>query len=313
MVLKRFYFFLTVFFLFLTGCGDLFKSPEEKTVITVGKREITVGELKKDIKRFTSEMGITDQGMEQVMEPLINRIIDHYLILEYGREKGIFISDEDLETTLRNMEKDYSEQDLRKILLHGYIDYDEWKVGLKEHLLVKKIMAKASESIPPVSHQEIKMYFNSHPDEFKRPIMVKFRQIVLADKAEAEKIWRRLKQGEDMDQLAREYSIAPEADNGGEVGWVAEEHLELSMSKVIFSLPIGKISPVIKTVHGYHIFKVLSKRPAGLQSLPESITEIESKLYYQKEAEFYKKWLQQLKDTFPVKINEDLLNNLELG
>ena len=313
MVLKRLYYCLIALLFSLTGCGDLFERPEEKTVITVGKREISIGELNQDIKRFTSEMGITDQGLEQIIQPLVNRIVDHYLILEYGSERGIFISEEDLDAAVRKMERDYSEQDLRKILLHGYIDYEEWKVGLKEHLLVKKIVTKASESIPPVSHQEIKLYFNSHPDEFRHPIMVKFRQIVIGDKAEAEKIWRRLKQGEDMDRLARKYSIAPEADNGGEVGWVAEEHLDTSMSKVIFSLPIGKISPVVKTVHGFHIFKVLSKRPAGIQSLPEAITEIESKLFYQKEAQFYKKWLSELKDTFPVEINADLLKTLELG
>jgi len=313
MVLKRIYYCLIALLLFLTGCGDLFGGPEEKTVITVGKREISIGELKLDIRRFTAEMGITEQGVEQIIRPLVNRIVDHYLILEYGRESGIFISEEDLEAAVRKMERDYSEQDLRKILLHGYIDYEEWKVGLKEHLLVKKIVAEASESIPPVSHQEIKLYFNSHPDEFRRPIMVKFQQIVMGDKAEAEKIWRRLKQGEDMGQLARKYSIAPEADNGGEVGWIAEEHLETSMGKVIFSLPIGKISPVVKTVHGFHIFKVLSKRSAGIQSLPEAITEIESKLFYQKEAQFYKKWLGELKNTFPVEINEDLLKTLELG
>jgi parvulin-like peptidyl-prolyl isomerase len=313
MLLKRNSFFLIALLFSLTGCGDLFERPEEKTVITVGKREISMGELERDIKRFTSEMGITDQGVGQIIQPLINRIIDHYLILEYGNKRGIYISEEDLEAAVKKMERDYSEQDLRKILLHGYIDYEEWKVGLKEHLLVKKIMATASESIPPVSHQEIKSYFNSHPDEFRRPIMAKFRQIVIGDKEEAEKIWRRLKQGEDMGQLAIKYSIAPEADNGGEVGWVAEDHLEDSMSKVVFSLPIGKISPVVKTVHGFHIFKVLSKRPAGIQSLPEAITEIESKLFYQKESEFYRNWLNELKNTFTVEINQDLLKTLELG
>ena len=142
--------------------------------------------------------------------------------------------------------------------------------------------------------------------------MVKFRQIVIGTEKEAKNIRRRLNQGEDMDRLARKYSIAPEADNGGEVGWVAEEHLEATMAKAIFSLPIGKISPVVKTAYGYHIFKVLSKRPAGFQSLPEAITEIESKIYYQKEAQFYKKWLKELRTTFPVKIDQDQLKTLEL-
>jgi peptidyl-prolyl cis-trans isomerase C len=312
MVLKRLHYLLLVLLFSLSGCGDLFKGPEEKTVITVGERDISIGALKKDIKRFTSEMGITDQDIEQIMQPLINRIVEHYLIIEYGREKGISISDEELESAVKKMERDYSEKDLRKILLHGYIDYEEWKEGLREHLLVKKIMTKALESLPPVSHKEIKKYFNSNPDEFKRPIRVKFRQIVIGTKEEAKNIRRRLNQGENMGQLARKYSITPEADNGGEVGWVAEENLEASMGKTIFSLPIGKISPVVKTAYGFHIFKVLSKRPAGLQSLPEAITDIESKLYYQREAQFYKKWLAGLRVTFPVIIDEDRLKTLEL-
>lgn len=312
MIFKKLPYFLLVLLLSLSGCGDLFEGPEEKTVISVGKRAISKGELEKDIKRFTYEMGIADQSIEPIMEPLISRIVDHYLILEYGREEGISISEEELESAVKKMERDYSEKDLREILLHGYIDYEEWKKGLRDHLLVKKIMTRALSSIPPVSQKEIKMYFNSHQEEFKRPIMVKFRQIVIGTGEEARDIRRRLNQGEDMEQLAKKHSITPEADHGGEVGWVAEENLEASMAKVIFSLPIGKISPVVQTAYGFHIFKVLSKRPAGFQSLPEAITEIESKLYYQKEAQFYRKWLKELRATFPVEINEDLLKTLEL-
>ena len=312
MILKRILFFLLLLPFFLPGC-DFFEKPEEKTVITVGERKISVSELKQDVKRFTSEMGITEGNLEQILQPLVDRIVDNYLILEYGRKKGITVSDEELNLAVKNMEKDYSEQDLRKILLQGYLDYDEWKEGLREYLLVKKIIDQASENIPPVSHQEIKMYFDSHPDEFKRPAMVKFRQIVLGNKEDAEKIWRRLNQGEDMGQLAKEYSITPEAENGGEVDWIAEENLDDTMGKALFSLPVGKISPVIKSVYGFHIFQVIAKRPEGMQSLPDSIKEIEKKLYYQKEDEFYKNWLEQLRTTFPVVINNNLLKKLELG
>ena len=312
MALKRILYFLLLFLFSLSGC-DFFEKPEEKTVITVGQREISVMELKEEIKRFTTEMGITEGGLDQILQPLVNRIVDNYLILEYGRKQGIVISDEELNLAIRNMEKDYSEQDLQKILLQGYVDYDEWKEGLRKHLLIKKIINKASENIPPVPHQDIERYFDSHPDEFQRPAMIKFRQVVVQTKQDAEKIWRKANQGEDMSQLAREYSITPEAENGGEVGWVAEENLDETMGKALFSLPVGKISPVIKTPYGFHIFEVISKRPKGMQSLPDSINEIEKKLFYQEEEEFYKNWLDQLRITFPVVINNDLLKTLELG
>jgi peptidyl-prolyl cis-trans isomerase C len=311
MFLKRFITLVLAVFIPLSGCG-LLETQDEKTVITVGETEITLGELKKDVKRFASEMGVTNQSVESVMQPLIDRIVDHHLILEYGREKGIVLSDQELEAAVRSMEKDYSETDLRKILLQGYIDYDAWRKGLREHLLIRKIVTKATESMPPVSHTEIEAYYKSHPEEFQRPIMLKFRQIVTGDKEAAEKIWKQLQQGQDMAQLAREYSITPDAENGGEVGWISEENLEESMGKTIFSLPVGKVSPIVKTTYGYHIFKVLSKRPAGAESLPEAFTEIESKLYYEKESQFYQKWISGLRDIIPVKINKDLLKTLEL-
>ena len=312
MVLKKILYFLLLLLFVLPGC-DFFEKPDKKTVITVGDRKITVSELKRDIKRFTSEMGITEERLEPILHPLVNRIVDNYLILEYGRREGITISDEELNFAVRNMEKDYSDQDFRKILLQGYLDYDEWKEGLREYLLIKKIINKASEGIPPVSHEEIMKYYDSHLDEFERPAMVKFRQIVVENKEDGEKIWKRLNQGEDMGQLAREYSIAPEAENGGEVDWIAEENLDETMGKALLSLPVGKISPVTKSVYGYHIFQVIAKRPKGIQSLPDSIKEIGTKLFYQKEEDFYKNWLDQLRNTFPVVISNDLLKTLELG
>ena len=312
MVFKRILSFVLLLLFVVPGC-DFFEKPDKKTIITVGDRKITVLELKHDIKRFTSEMGIPKERLEPILHPLVDRIVDNYLILEYGRREGISISDEELNLAVRTMEKDYSEQDFRKILLQGYLDYDEWKEGLRQHLLIKKIINQALEGIPPVSHQEIKLYYDSDPDEFKRPAMLKFRQIVVENKKDAEKIWKRLNQGEDMSQLAREYSITPEAENGGEVDWIAEENLDETMGKALFSLPVGKISPVIKSAYGYHIFQVIAKRPKGIQSLPDSIKEIETQLFNQKEENFYKNWLEQLRNTFPVVIKNDLLKTLELG
>ena len=172
---------------------------------------------------------------------------------------------------------------------------------------------KASQNISPVTYHDVKTYIESHQNEFMRPRMAKFRQVVTRTKDEAEKILQRLKNGEDLDALARAYSVAPEAENGGVVGWVAQGELEESMEKVIFSLPVGRISPVVRTPYGYHIFEVLSKRSEGLKSLPEAMEEIESKLSHEKMELFYQRWLKELRVHYPVSVNNELLNTLEFG
>ena len=311
-ILKK-YLYLLIGASFLLSACDILDYPKEKAVITIGKRSITADDLKKDIKRIAFEMGITDIEMDHEIKPIVDKIIDDCLILEYGRNKGIIVSENELESAIKVIQIDYPEKDFKEILLQEYVDYEEWKEILRQQLLVKKIIKKASEGIAPITFSEIKTYFDSHQDEFKHPPMVKFRQIVKRNREEAEKILKRLKKGENMDEVARKHSITPEAKDGGEVGWIARGDLEESMEKAIFSLQPGKISPIIKTPYGFHIFEVVSRRPAGLKSLPEVMPEIESKLFYQKKESFYRRWLKELRGLFSVKVNQELLRTLGLG
>ena len=244
-MVKRSIYFLIVACLFLSACGSA-DNPAERVVILVGDRNITEDELKREIKRITFEMGITDQGLKHVIEPLINKIIDNHLIFEYGKANGVVVLDNELNSAIKEIKKGYPEKIFQDMLLHRYIDFEEWKEGLRQQLLIKKIIKKASENIAPVTFNEIKAYFDSHQDEYRCSQLVKLRQIVTQSRDEAEKILGLLTEGQAMDVLARRYSITPEAENGGEVGWIAKGGLEKSMEKAFFSLPVGKISPVVK-------------------------------------------------------------------
>ena len=311
-MLKKILNLFILFAVFLSACG-VFDPPEKEVVITVGNRNVYEDELKRDIKRMSFEMGINDEEIKDLIHPLVNRIIDQYLIMEYGKAKGIKVTDNEVESAVKDIKRDYPEKVFQEMLLKRYIDVDTWKKGLRQQLLIEKIIAKASENITPVSFTDTKIYFDSHQNEFKHSQMVKLRQIVTNTRDEAEKILELLTKGEDMNELARKYSKAPEAENGGEVGWVSKGELEKSIEEVVFSLPVGKISSVVKTAYGFHIFEVLSKRPEGSKSLPESMAEIEQKLLLQKKDAFYRRWLKELRNLFPVLINEGLLRTLEFG
>jgi parvulin-like peptidyl-prolyl isomerase len=307
-------FWLAVAILLIFSSCDILDRSEEKAMIIVGERIVNEAELKRDIIDMTSGIGLTDQSIKEILDPLIGRVVDYYLVLEYGRQNNITISDQELESAVEDTKKDYPEERVfQEMLLHRYLNYDEWKEGLRRQLLVRKIMAKVYEGVSPISPDEIKAYFDSHETEFTQPPMVKFSQIVTHSEDEAKALRKRLLKGEHLDELARQYSTAPEAEDGGEVGWISQDTLDESMDKVIFSLPVGEISPVVKTPYGYHIFQVDSKRPEGSKSLQEARDEIETILIRQKQEVFYNNWIVQLRELFPVKINHELLKTLEFG
>ncbi len=306
------FYLLFVIMIPLLAC-DLVRGPEEKVVISVGEKRITAEELRRDLKRITFELGMTEQESAELIDPLVERIIDHYLILQYGKREGIEVSAQELDAAVKEMQSDYPAEAFQEMLLHGYIDFEEWKEKLREQLLVKKIVERASKTLDPIAPREIKNYYDTHRDEFTEPAAVRFRQVVTKSEDEADQIARRLKDGEDFGELATNYSISPEAEKGGEVGWIAKGVLDESMEKVLFALPIGKAGPVVESPYGYHIFEVMARRPEGFKSLPEAMAEIEAKLLAEKKEAFYTQWLKELRGLFTVKVNRELLANLELG
>ncbi|MBW2609130.1 MAG: peptidylprolyl isomerase [Deltaproteobacteria bacterium] len=308
---KRSFYFIIAISIALSAC-NIFDNPGDRVVITVGSREITEDELKKEIRQITFEMGITDQEAKLGIRSLIKKIIDNYRIMEYGKEKGITVSDDELESAIKEIKRDYPPGVFREILLQRYIDPNDWKEGLRQELIIKKIITKATEDVSPATFQETKQYYESHRDEFKRPQTVRLRQIVTRTRDEAENILKQLAKGEDMGELAAKYSITPEANDGGALGWFAKGDMEESMEKVAFSLPIGKISEVLETPYGFHIFEVLSKRAEGHNTLPESLAGIESKLFLDKKDEFYRRWLKELRDDSPVKIDKKIYSDWSL-
>lgn len=298
--------------LILPGCG-LFDPGEQAAVIVVGSTHISADKLREDIKFISADFEAPTGEEASVKEKLLEQAIGHYLIMEYGKENGITLSDREFEEVFNTFRKGYTEELFREFLLHGYVDYDQWKQRFRQHLLVNKIAEKVAEGIDPPSYQEIKRYFEANKEQFREPKMIRFRQIVTRTKIEAEGLLERLHHGEDMADLAKRYSIAFESDKGGEVGWVALGQLERPIEKVIFSLPQNDFSPVINSSYGYHIFQVLSTRPGGTKRLPDVVREIESILLAKKREVFFSEWIQDLRSRFQVKVNQPLFLKMELS
>jgi parvulin-like peptidyl-prolyl isomerase len=70
---------------------------------------------------------------------------------------------------------------------------------------------------------------------------------------------------------------------------------------------------VVETPYGFHIFEVLGRKPEGVRSFHEAMREIETKLRSERLDAFYSEWLQSLRKAIPVKIDRELLKEVELG
>jgi parvulin-like peptidyl-prolyl isomerase len=292
---------------FLFSCGA-FDRSEESVVVRVGDREITKKEFVRDIQIEANRVGVSGPDIKGILKPLIKKMVDEYLILEFGEREGITVSDTELKVAVLEIKQDYQEDVFREMMLRNYVDYEEWKEDLRHRILIEKILRNASEKMPPVTSQEIKAYFEEHREDFRSPKRVRFRQLVVETEEEAEALSNRLKKGETLADLSRDRGAV-----AGEPCWFQKGELEETMEEVIFSLPVGRTSEIVETPYGYHIIEVLEIRPEGLRSLPEAMDEIESKLSEEKGLAFHVEWLDSLRKTIPVEVDEEAVNALDFG
>jgi peptidyl-prolyl cis-trans isomerase SurA len=83
-----------------------------------------------------------------------------------------------------------------------------------------------------------------------------------AARKRADELVGQLKDGADFARLAASYSNAPEALQGGELGWRNIERLPTLFIDATKGLKVGEVSGVVRSPNGLHILKVLGRRSA---------------------------------------------------
>jgi peptidyl-prolyl cis-trans isomerase SurA len=76
-------------------------------------------------------------------------------------------------------------------------------------------------------------------------------------------IVKQLKSGVAFPALARQFSIAPTAPQGGQLGWISAEQLNPRLSQVVRQMQLGQVSAPIATTGGVYILALVDKRAGG--------------------------------------------------
>ena len=274
---------------------------------------ITVGDIEGIVTITSLENRIPKKAVWSSINGLVGRIVNDSLILEYGRDMGITLSEVELERAIQDIVKDYPESSFEETLLTNCIDYDEWKERLREKLLIKKVVRKQADSLAPISYHAIKSYYEERKEDFSHPPRAKLMHIVTRTRREAQAVLTRIKGAEDMASVVKEQSIYSGIQGDCGTNWTTKDMLPRPLSNILFSIPIGKLSTIIETPYGFHIIKVLQREPAGVKELLEIMGEIENRLLSEAIERHYTAWVNQLRSNYTVTVNYTLLDRIRIS
>jgi len=167
---------------------------------------------------------------------------------------------------------------------------EAFRVGEKRKVRYLLIDQEALRKGVTVTGQQLERYYNDNIQRYATPEQVKASHILLktegkddaAVRNQAEDILAKLKGGADFAELAKKYSEdTGSAVKGGDLDYFGKGQMVSEFDKVAFSLQPGQMSDLVKTQFGYHIIKLVDKRPASQKTFAEVRPQIEDQLKYE--------------------------------
>jgi peptidyl-prolyl cis-trans isomerase C len=181
----------------------------------------------------------------------------------------------------------------------------------EDSLIISKYLSeKIGRHLNP-TEQELKAYYRNNRHRFSAPAKVEARHVLLRTRREAEEIMKKLKQGEDFVQLAKDYSIdLPLAREGGQMARypIPKGEALPELDEVLFMLAEGETSQILETEYGFHIVRIDKIIPPSFKPFEEVKEEIKKQLTRQLHNEAYEEMAAQLEKSADIVIFEDRIN-----
>ncbi len=279
-------------------------SADVRVVATVDGDPITLAEFQERLVRagFKSER----EAEIDVKEDFLNRLIERKMMVREAQRRRIKIALPEINKRIATLQDEHG-KDVKEELAGLGIDFEKWKSDIWEDMMIERLLSLDVYRRVSVSPSEVKQYYQANPQEFERPEQVRVRQIVTATEEDAKKVMQLLQaKGADFAVIARQKSTAPEAEKGGDLGYFATGEMPAEFN-VVFGLPKGGMSGIVKSAYGFHIFKLEDKRKAGSISLEDASKKIAEKLRREKEDKLYKAWLKGLRSRTKFEVNYQAL------
>jgi parvulin-like peptidyl-prolyl isomerase len=229
---------------------------------------------------------------------------------------AIVIKDEEVMEAIKGMlaQRKSSMDDLLKSLTREGKSLESVKKDIKNQMTRMRLLRREVQSKIIVSDEEIGDYYNKNRQDYEGKEAVRIKKILLplpakANKAtrakvkdEANKLRKRIINGEPFEMIAATHSQGPEASRGGDIGFVEKGVILPQLEAVAFSLPVGKVSEVIETDIGFHIIIVVDKRGAGLKPINMVREEIKAKIEDEKLEKKYDEWITSVRKKSHIEI-----------
>ena len=302
----------------------------DEVIAQVNDDVITLSMLKKETQErieALKQSGMTEQQatdeVNKRQAELIATLINEKLLLQKGKELDL-ASDIEAEVNRRMLqiaqEQGFNSMDkLYQAMRANGLDPDEVRRTMRAEMMKQAVFQQEVDRRVYLgfTSEEVKKYYDSHLDKFRKPESVKLSEIYLATtgkdeaavKARATELVTQIRAGADFVALAKANSerekngqrTAPQ--DGGYVGEFDVPSLREDLLASLKDVKAGGVTDPIRTPEGYQVLRVDSRTPAGTAPTFND-NRVREQLLMERQQKERESYLQTLRNEAFIKVNE---------
>ncbi len=251
----------------------------DRIVAVVNTDVITQFELDERLRMVVQQLrkqGTTLPPQDVLEKQMLERVITDRVQLQLARETGIRVDDLQLDKTLQRIaqENNLTMDGFRAALEKEGTSFAKFREEIRDEIILSRLREREVDNRVSVSDGEVENFLSSRTAQAGREDEYNLAHILVrvpeqaspeqvqGKRAHAERALAELKTSE-FAQVAASYSDAPDALQGGVLGWRTASRLPALFLEAVGSLKPGETSAVLHSPNGFHILKLLDKRSQG--------------------------------------------------
>jgi len=255
------------------------KAPADKAAVVNG---VTISkdnfdrELDFFVKRANQRgQQVPQAQMGMMQNQVLDSLIDRELLFQESEKKGIKINPKEVSDQFQKIQQRYpSKDEFKKLLSEMGLTESDVQKQISRGMAIQQLIDKEVGDKIKIGDEEVKSYYDANPQLFQQPEQVQASHILVkvdatatqAQKDEARKkiesVQKKAQKGEDFATLAKTYSEGPSGPQGGDLGYFRRGQMVKPFEEAAFNLKPNETSDIVETQFGYHLIKVVDKKPA---------------------------------------------------
>ncbi len=290
------------------------------TVAVVNGSVITQEDFDREIDgvlRRLASMGrsFDDSELLTIRKEVLEGLINVELLYQESQRRGITVEEAAIDEELKTLKGGFADEDeFRTALSKANLSEALIRSQIKRRQAIEHFIAQEFAEKVTVSPNEVRAFYESHPQSFTQPEQVRASHILIkidpeadeSQRAEArkkiEEIHHKLHEGEDFATLAKAFSQDPSGARGGDLGYFRRGEMVKPFEEAAFALKPGELSDPVESTFGYHLIMVIDKKPETTIPYEDIKERIEHYLKDKNVQEKVRLQVQRLKEKAKVEI-----------